>query len=68
MMPSVVIAPSGDFTVQSEFLVDGETKEPSVSVPIATGANPAATAIPLPEDDPSGLCANNLDSAQYLKK
>jgi hypothetical protein len=33
----------------------GQVIEPSVSVPIAAQAMPAATAAPLPEDEPQGL-------------
>ena len=33
----------------------GQVIEPSVSVPIAAGASPAATAAPLPEDEPQAL-------------
>src|SRR5690606_40789708 len=33
----------------------GQVIEPSVSVPIAAHARPAATAAPLPDDEPHGL-------------
>src|SRR5690606_26515094 len=33
----------------------GQVIDPSVSVPIAAGASPAATAAPLPEDEPQAL-------------
>src|SRR5205085_5427815 len=33
----------------------GQVIEPSVSVPIAAGTMPAATAAPLPEEEPHGL-------------
>jgi hypothetical protein len=34
---------------------DGTTMEPSVSVPIATGANPAETPTVLPDEEPPGV-------------
>lgn len=36
-------------------LLAGHTSEPLVSVPIDAGANPAATALADPEDDPEGI-------------
>ena len=36
----------------------GCVKDPSVSVPIAQGANPAATATALPDDGPAGVYCN----------
>ncbi|MNT11209.1 hypothetical protein D3C72_1460770 [compost metagenome] len=33
----------------------GQVIDPSVSVPMATGARPMATAVALPEDDPQGV-------------
>src|SRR5690606_40574250 len=37
----------------------GQVIEPSVSVPIAAGARPMATATALPEDDPHGVRAGS---------
>jgi hypothetical protein len=34
----------------------GKTIEPLVSVPMETGANPAATETAEPEEDPPGFC------------
>ena len=34
----------------------GKTIEPSVSVPMETGASPAATETADPEEDPPGFC------------
>lgn len=36
-------------------LLAGHTSEPLVSVPMETGAYPAATALAEPEDDPEGI-------------
>lgn len=41
--------------VYSEALMEGVTRDPSVSVPRAIGANPALTAMADPEEEPSGL-------------
>src|SRR5207244_12923453 len=41
-----------------EWLLDGDTIEPSVSVPTAAAARFAATATPEPELDPEGLRSN----------
>jgi len=50
--------------VNSAALVAGLTSDPQVSVPKAIGANPALTAIELPEDEPSGLL--NLVSIVFV--
>jgi hypothetical protein len=50
--------------VYSECRDDGEMSDPSVSVPMAIGARPAATAIPDPDEEPpvlSLLCQNIPD-------
>lgn len=56
MTPSISIKPLLGFNVKTLARVAGMIKEPQVSVPIATGANPAATAHALPEEDPPGPC------------
>ena len=38
-----------------EFIADGPTMEPSVSVPMAAGAKSRATATPEPELEPPGV-------------
>jgi hypothetical protein len=43
------------FKVYREFLAEGDTNDPSVSVPNAKGASPAATEIPDPDEEPPGL-------------
>jgi hypothetical protein len=47
--------PTVAFNPYSAARVAGCTTEPSDSVPIDTGLNPAATPAPLPEDDPPGV-------------
>ena len=37
----------------------GQVIDPSVSVPMATGVSPSATAAPLPDDDPHGVRAGS---------
>ena len=44
-----------DFKVYREFLAEGDSEDPSVSVPNAIGAGPATTNIPDPYDEPPGL-------------
>lgn len=51
----LLTAPRVGLTAYSEFRVAGQLMDPSVSVPIESGAKPAATAIPLPEEEPPGL-------------
>src|SRR3546814_6327218 len=48
-MPTVGLKPTIPLTLA------GQVIEPLVSVPIAAQANPAATAAPLPEDDPQAV-------------
>ena len=47
--PSVGLIPT------SEFIAEGPTMEPSVSVPMAAGAKSRATETPEPELDPPGV-------------
>jgi hypothetical protein len=47
--PTVGLSPTMPLTLA------GQVIEPSVSVPIAAQASPAATAAPLPDDEPQGL-------------
>src|SRR5215469_7011338 len=54
-MPSLLTRPSVGLSPTIPQLFDGLTIEPSVSVPIASGASPAATATPEPELEPDGL-------------
>lgn len=54
-MPSFGTMPRVGFKVYKEFLIEGDTKDAPVSVPNANGANPAATEIPEPDDEPPGL-------------
>src|SRR5260370_13584683 len=53
-MPARLISPTVGLTVTTPFWLAGESSEPEVSVPIATVANPAATATAEPELDPPG--------------
>src|SRR5687768_17456998 len=46
--------PRVGFKPTTPFIAAGHTMEPSVSVPIATGARPAAAATPLPALEPQG--------------
>src|SRR5436309_15113918 len=55
MIPAPSIRPSVGFTPTSEQAPDGQTTDPSVSVPIPTAAKLAAMAAPVPELDPHGL-------------
>lgn len=55
MMPSPGTKPRVGFSVYNPARVAGTTKEPSVSVPIETGASPAATATAEPDDEPPVL-------------
>ena len=51
-MPVRLTSPSVGFTPTSPQLFDGETINPSVSVPTPTAARFAAMAAPVPELDP----------------
>src|SRR5260370_27012129 len=55
MIPAPSINPSVGFTPTSEQALDGQTIEPSVSVPTPTVARLAAIAAPVPELEPQGL-------------
>src|SRR5947208_16555220 len=54
-MPLRLRSPSVGLMPTSALLLEGDTIEPSVSLPIATAHNEAATAAPEPELDPDGL-------------
>src|SRR6266508_6384926 len=55
MMPARLTRPSVGLMPTSPLLFEGQTMEPSVSVPMAAAARLAATAAPDPELDPHGL-------------
>src|SRR2546423_2667707 len=55
MIPARLINPSVGLIPTSEFAFEGQTTEPSVSVPIPMAARLAATAAPVPELEPHGL-------------
>src|SRR6266516_1110198 len=57
-MPLRLRRPSVGLMPTRELLLDGDTIEPSVSVPTAAAARFAATATPEPELDPEGLRSN----------
>src|SRR3989442_14847751 len=52
--PYVLIRPAVTLSPTVPFHAAGILTEPPVSVPIATGASPAATATPEPLDEPPG--------------
>src|SRR5580700_11595040 len=54
-MPVRLISPTVGLIPTTPHTPAGDTIEPSVSVPTASGARPAATATPEPELDPDGL-------------
>src|SRR5689334_20502448 len=54
-IPARLIKPSVGFIPTSEFAFEGQTTEPSVSVPTPIVARFAAMAAPVPELDPQGL-------------
>src|SRR5215469_2552201 len=54
-MPFLLTRPRVGLSPTTPQLFDGLTIEPSVSVPIASGASPAAIATPEPELEPDGL-------------
>ncbi len=54
-MPLRLTSPTVGLTPTSADAADGETMEPSVSVPTATAQRLAATAAPEPELEPDGL-------------
>src|SRR2546426_995922 len=55
MMPARLTRPSVGLMPTIPFAEDGQTTDPSVSVPIATAQRLAATAAPEPELEPHGL-------------
>src|SRR5438270_2389563 len=55
MMPARLTSPSVGLMPTRPLLLDGETIEPSVSVPTAAAARLAAIDAPEPELDPDGL-------------
>src|SRR5947208_2552049 len=55
MMPAPSMRPTVGFMPTSEQALDGQTIEPSVSVPMPTAAKLAAIAAPVPELEPHGL-------------
>ena len=55
MMLAPSTSPMEGFSVSSDALPEGVTRDPSVSVPRAIGAKPALTAILDPEEEPSAL-------------
>ena len=55
MMPARLTSPTVGLIPTMPLFVDGQTIEPSVSVPTASGARLAETATPEPELEPHGL-------------
>src|SRR5215813_17413 len=55
IIPARLMSPSVGLIPTSEFAFDGQTTEPSVSVPTPIVARFAAIAAPVPELDPHGL-------------
>ncbi len=55
MIPERLRRPTVGFTPTRPQLVDGDTIEPSVSVPIPIDAKLLAIALPVPELEPDGL-------------
>ena len=55
IMPVPSIRPIEGLMVYNEARIEGVTRDPTVSVPIARGAKPALTAMADPDEDPSGL-------------
>src|ERR1700743_3473153 len=53
-MPARLTSPTVGFNPTTPFTAAGQVTEPSVSVPIAASTSPAATAAPLPEEEPHG--------------
>lgn len=56
IIPSFGTEPKAGLIVYKECREDGEMREPVVSEPTAIAANPAATAIAHPEEEPPVLC------------
>src|SRR5215471_16006166 len=55
MIPARLINPNVGLIPTNEFAFDGQTTEPSVSVPTPIAERFAATAAPVPELEPHGL-------------
>jgi len=55
MIPVRLTRPTVGLIPTTEFMCDGLTMDPEVSVPIAPKQYPAATATPDPELDPPGV-------------
>lgn len=56
IIPLPGIRPRVGFRVYNAARLAGRTREPSVSVPIETGASPALTDTADPDEDPPVLC------------
>src|SRR5690349_15632337 len=54
-MPMRLMSPSVGLIPTNEFALDGQTTDPSVSVPMPIAARLAAIAAPVPELEPHGL-------------
>ena len=54
-MPARLTSPTVGLMPTMPFAVDGQTMDPSVSVPMAAAARLAETAAPEPELEPHGL-------------
>src|SRR6516225_4228525 len=50
-----LIKPTVGFSPTTPFTAAGQVIDPLVSVPIAASTSPAATAAPLPDEEPHGL-------------
>ena len=60
IIPALETVPRLALMVHKLWRVAGQIKEPVVCVPTAIGANPVATAIALPEEEPPGLLMARL--------
>ena len=68
MIFDILTSPWLGLTVYREALVDGVTRDPSVSVPTAIGAKPALTAMAHPDEDPKGFFGRyQQDPNRYLR-
>ena len=61
----ISIVPTVAFIAYKAARVAGWHIDPSVSVPIDTGANPAATPAALPDDEPHGVYSKALFSVMW---
>src|ERR1700694_1028200 len=64
-IPAPSINPSVGFTPTREHAPEGQTIEPSVSVPTPTAAKLAAIAAPVPELEPQGLRSSAYGLAHW---